>query len=646
MSLMTSMSVGVSGLRVAQSGINTTAHNLSNVSTQGYSKQQNLNVDFLYNTIAYNHLSYSQVGMGTDVDIVKQNRDIFLDKSYRLEVGRRNFYDVQADAVEEVENAFGELEGVTYQETLSNVWSAIEELVKEPDSIVKRTALIETANTFAKRSQDIYNQLEEYQINLNTQIQDSVNRINQIGKEILKLNREIARFESGPEQANDYRDSRNQLLDELAGYAHISYAEDRLGAVTVNVEGVVFVSDDYVYEMKTECVDETTTMLDVKWKDNTSVFEINEKCTSQKNTDVGKLRGLLAARGNKVADYTDIPNQNSDKYYTIDDDGERVFLANSYDDDARKYNNTIGVSVIMSTMAGFDRLVHGVVTAINDALCPNATIDNALSGLGLTADMNSISYSITRTIGLSTVEEEIVVTQEGRTITTYVNGEWVDESELDTSFTLADVKIWDEYNAGIGMDEDKTPREVLFERRYKERYADPITIEVTDADGNTYEKEIWIYNDEEESDPYSLYSVRQLVMNEDISQNPSKIPLSGNIHKGYYGAYDAESCSRLEEIWQEEFATLNPNVLVPTTFVEYYNAFMGEIATIGNEYQGMYENQEELVKSIDNSRQEVSGVSSDEELTNMIMYQHAYNASSRYITTIDQMLEHLVERLG
>lgn len=645
MSLLTSMSVGVSGLKVAQSGINTTAHNLSNVSTQGYSKQQNLNVDFLYKTIDYTHLNYSQVGLGTNVSIVKQNRDVFLDKSYRLELGRKNFYDVQADAVEEVENGFGELEGITYQETLSNVWSAIEELVKEPDSIVKRTALIETANTFTKRSKDIYNQLEEYQVNLNTQIEDSVNRINQIGREILQLNHKIARFESAPEQANDYRDNRNRLLDELAEYAHITYQEDIFGVVTVSMEGRQFVSESYVNEIMTEPIDETTKMLDVRWQDGRSVFDLEQKCVSEKNTDVGKLKGLLVARGNKAAKYTDIPDQNNNKYYMIDDNGERTFLSGIYADDVQIYNNTIGNSVIMSTMAGFDRLIHGVVTAIDDALCPNETMETALAGLGLTTDADSISYSTSRIIGMATVEEEVVITDEGKRTMTYVNGELVDEGELDTTFTLADVKIWDEYNAGIGMDEDNTPREGLFNRRYKDRYSET-TVSVTDEEGNTYDKTIWVYNEEDEDDPYSLYSINQLVMNEEIEQNPSKLPLSGNIYKGYFGAYDAESCSRLEKIWQEEFAALNPNVLVTSTFTEYYNAFMGEIATIGSEYRGMYENQEELVTSIDNSRQEVSGVSSDEELTNMIMYQHAYNANSRYITAVDQMLQHLLERLG
>lgn len=645
MSLMTSLSVGVSGLKTSQSGINTTAHNLSNVSTDGYSRQQNLNIDFAYHTIDYTHINYSQIGLGTAVSVVRQNRDAFLDKSYRLEVGRQNFYDVQSDAIDEVESAFGELEGVTYQETLTDMWAAIEELVKEPDSIVKRTALIETANTFAIRSQDIYSQLEEYQINMNTQILDSVKRINQIGKELLEMNQKITQHEVGSEQANDYRDNRNMLLDELAEYAHISYREDSLGAVSVLLEGRQFVSEAYVYELATKRVDDTTTMLDVIWKGGDSVFDVEQKCTSDKNTDIGKLKGLLVARGNKVARYTDIPDQNNDKYYQEDGDGERLFLSGVYAQDVQKYNNTVGASVIMSAMAGFDRLVHGVVTAVNDALCPNETMKTALSNLGLSTGETSISYSTVRNIGGNEVREEIVITDEGKQTLTYVNDELADEGEIDTRITLSNMKIWDEYNAGIGMDEYNTPREAMFNRQYKERYSE-VTIDVMDEDGNSYEKTIWVYNEEDENDPYSLYTIKQLVMNEEIEQDPSKIPLSGNVYKGNYDAYDVDSCNRLTEIWREGFSTLNPNILTPSTFLEFYNAFMGDIATTGNEYRGMCENQEELVQSIDSNRQSVAGVSSDEELTNMIMYQHAYNANSRYITAVDQMLQHLLEKLG
>ncbi|MBQ1392392.1 MAG: flagellar hook-associated protein FlgK, partial [Lachnospiraceae bacterium] len=93
---MTSLSTGVSGLKAAQTAVNTTAHNLANVNTKGYSRQDVTNVDKIYNTIGNSHISYSQVGLGSEVACIKQTRNVFFDKAYRLEVGRKNFYDVQS----------------------------------------------------------------------------------------------------------------------------------------------------------------------------------------------------------------------------------------------------------------------------------------------------------------------------------------------------------------------------------------------------------------------------------------------------------------------------------------------------------------------------------------------------------------------
>ena len=78
---------------------------------------------------------------------------------------------------------------------------------------------------------------------------------------------------------------------------------------------------------------------------------------------------------------------------------------------------------------------------------------------------------------------------------------------------------------------------------------------------------------------------------------------------------------------------------------DYYNELIGSLATRGYELRTISENQAAMAENIEEQRMSVGGVSSDEELTNMIKYQHAYNAASRYINVVDQMLEHLLERL-
>ena len=95
----------------------------------------------------------------------------------------------------------------------------------------------------------------------------------------------------------------------------------------------------------------------------------------------------------------------------------------------------------------------------------------------------------------------------------------------------------------------------------------------------------------------------------------------------------------------EEY-TLNPNVNTPTNFVNYYKDLVSQVANSGYAFESIYFNQENAMESIQSAREQVSGVSSDEELSNMIKFQNAYNASSRYINVIDEMLEHLLSTLG
>ncbi len=610
-SLMTSFSVGVTGLKSAQTGVNTTSHNLVNVNTEGYSRQRVNTTDRTYNTVGSCYISLSQIGLGSEVNRISQVRDVFFDKSYRLEVGRKTFYDVQSEAISEVEDLMGEMEGAEFQETLTDLWKTVEELVKEPDSLVKRSSLVNTANMFLTRAQDVYSQLAAYQENLNEQIKDSVDRVNEIGNEIYELNKLIVKAEAGNEIANDYRDMRNSLLDELAQYASITYHEDVDGRVMVNIEGTMFVGQDFVFNMKTE-KNEENNLVNVIWGDGTPVYNLDQGFSSEQNTDVGKIKSLLFARGEGVCNYSDIPEE-TDGYGEV-----------TYKRLLKEFNQTTNASVIASTQAYLDKLVHAVVTAVNDALSPNEAADVALEKLGIT--------------GVTTAVDE--------------KGNTINLQNDDGSY----IRILDEYESGVGLDDQATIGVEIFSRQSVERYK-KATITYQDENGNNQTKTIYIYNeenkknladDEDYGDTYSLYTIDQLVINQAVLDNPSIIPLSGNNYKGYAEGYDPEVCERLSALWQDtsKMGTLDPNTATQYNIVDYYGALVGNLATIGKQYSSKAQTQQSLVNSIDDNRSSVSGVSSDEELTNLIMYQYAYTASSKYIATVDAMLEDLLNKLG
>ena len=174
MSLFGDLSVGTSGLKVSQYGLNVVAHNLANVDTEGFVRQQTLLDSAIYRKIGQTAIAPMQIGLGVDTTEVRQVRDLFLDKTYRQEYGRQGYYESQRDAVDEIENLFGELQGVAFQESLDNLWVSLQELSKEPDSRVAQATLIETSLSFMERSDKIYNQLKKFQLDLNTQIANKV----------------------------------------------------------------------------------------------------------------------------------------------------------------------------------------------------------------------------------------------------------------------------------------------------------------------------------------------------------------------------------------------------------------------------------------------------------------------------------------
>jgi len=468
---------------------------------------------------------------------------------------------------------------------------------------------VETAISFIERAENISDLLQTYQKDLDTEIGVMVNRINEIGDELLVLNDKICFYESnGTQHANDLRDTRNLLLDELAEMVNITYRENLDSRVSVTIEGIPFVTEDTCFKMETVRsnkleelqlkasgvvpTDEhlSNTGLDVLvpvWPayGYAEVCDLSVTSTSAKNNDIGGLRGLLVTRGTKVGRYSDIPLEPKVEDYT-DEYGN--FDATAYEaattqfaSDVRRYEIKVEQSVITTMQAQFDQLIHGIVTTIDNILCPNKEVELA------------------------------------------------DGSK---------VMIFDEENAPAGIDDDATMGEALFSRKSVARYTEPQKL--TLADGSVITARV--YNREDPEDNYTLYTIGEIEVNLAIRENLAKIPLSTNDGTS---DFDIEVCDKLIDIWQEPFATLTPHTLSENTFYDYYNELIGSLATRGNELRTISENQAAMTENIEEQRMSVGGVSSDEELTNMIKFQHAYSAASRYINVVDQMLQHLLERL-
>lgn len=551
MPLMGSLYIGASGLQSGQNALNTTAHNLTNIDTTGFTRQQTLLSSKRYITISKNPAAVSdqQYGIGVNLSAVRQVRDYFLDQTYRKESGRSTFYEASTDVLGEVENVLGELNGEDFQTSLTNLWTAVQELSKDPSSSVTQGLLVQRSAEFINRANAVYQDLTNYQDNLNKQIKEKVTTINQYGKQIQALNDQIRKIECGGiEHANDLRDTRNQILDELGKLCKMTYSEDSLGNVSVRIEDSDFVRGDLFYEIGLDASDATgfytpfwikdaeyTVLADGTKKYNikgAEVFNLDQTVSSSLDTDIGGLKALLLARGDHRANYTDIGNN---------------------------YDN-ISQSIVMNVQAEFDQMIHNVTTKINSILA----------------------------------------------------------------------EVYDP-SRGYMCDKDGSPLQ-LFQKITTDGYE-----KVTDAGGNV----TWKYAEEDPTRTDTLYTLGNLQVNANLLREPTMLGF-----KKADGSADYDTTGKLKAAFTEESYTLNPNVLKKTTFVDYYKDLVSQVSNTGYAFRNIYENQQTTVEATYNAREQIIGVSSEEELSNMIRFQNAYNASSRYINVINELLEHIISTLA
>lgn len=562
-----SLYIGASGLQNAQYALNTTANNLANVNTTGYVRQQVRFADKTYNKLKdpNKNVNMQQYGLGVSIGDVVHARDIFLDKSYRQENGRKGFYTSFYEITDYVQDLFQELNGEQFKQSVSDLHQAFQELEPNMDNSTQQNLVLEKADLLLSRTKSLYDDMKSYQSNINEQIKDDVDRVNKIGNRIYELNLQIQKVEAGgQETAMTLRDERDNLLDELGGYGSVSIKEDATGFTYVDFESTPFIDDNKCYNIGLQEDKETgfytpywTQLSDVDKQQYVRVFKKNEVISTDLNTDVGSIKAKLLARGDGYGTYQDLESEEA-------------------------YDRISGCTM-METEAQVSALLHNIVTKINDAYCPNKTVDTDVAYTD--ADGNQVS--------------------------------------------LKGKKVLDAANCAVGEDGQLPPRE-LFTRVGMDRYT-----KVTGDDGNTY----YVYNEEDENDPTTLYSLNNISINKELRKQITLMP-----YKNQNGT-DYPLGEKLMSLWNDKEMTLNPYDKKPCTFEGYYDKLIGQIGNDGSTFQSASETLTGALSSIDNQRQQTMGVSSDEELTHMIKFQSAYNASSRFMTVISQMTELIVTGL-
>ncbi len=472
-SIFFGLEIGRRGLQAQQRALDVTAHNVANANTPGYTRQEAVMAAADPIPVPSLHMpsGAGQLGTGVEITAIRRLRDAFIDLQIRNESRSLGYWEARQENLNKIEGIFNEPSDSGLQSVFELFWQSLEELSKNPESLAARSLVLERAQTLTETFNHLDSRLQELQQDLNATVKIKVDEINSLGRQIADLNQQILKIEVMGARANDLRDRRDLLVDQLAKIVPVQVQEDGRGVLTVTLGGCPLVQGAQLNRLGV--VENDPGFYDVVWETPKG---------REVAVDGGYLGGLLEMRDDYIPDL-------------------RKKLDNLAAEFAKEFN-----------------VIHS-------------------RGYDLNGDQG---------------------------VNFFVNGE-------------------------------KTA-------------PDDITADITA--GN-------------------------IALNPELLGHPEKIAAATQIEKG-----DGSNALDLAGLKHQTIDGLG------TTFDDYYRSMIGVLGVDAQQAVRMKENQELLVSQLENNRQAVSGVSLDEEMINMIKFQHAYSAASRLITALDEMLEIIINRMG
>lgn len=236
-----SYEIAKSGLFVNERALNVTGHNISNLNTPGYVRQQAMIANAPYQSLQGKSGLY-QLGLGADVQQIRQIRNRFLDIMYRKENMSYGYWEAKYKTIQDIEAILGDPMEEGLQSVMNQFWDSWHELAKEPESLTVRAIVRQRGETLVNTVNHIGEQLDKLQRDLTSEISVRVNEINNITLQIAQLNAVIYKYEVSGGTANDYRDQRNLLADRLTRLVNAEITETAEGYFLVTIGGYAVVN--------------------------------------------------------------------------------------------------------------------------------------------------------------------------------------------------------------------------------------------------------------------------------------------------------------------------------------------------------------------------------------------------------------------
>lgn len=693
------LNIGYKGLQSQQRALDVVSHNIANTNTQGYTRQ-----DVIMESSLPIKIPQGYVGTGVEIGEIRRIRNKFLDMQIRTETKSLGEWEAKADLYAKLEVVFNEPSESGLSSVMDNYWEAWQNLSTKPESSAVRDTLVQRGVDITDTLNHMDRLMHELQVDINKSIKVKVNEINSLGTQIRDLNELIVRAEADGNKANDLRDKRDLLVDNLSKIVDVDVIEDDRGAFTVTVGGGILVSRNYLAKMDFSYDEVDPTKTNLEWVDT-----INNTSIGQVTVRSGLLKGYIEMRDEVIGGETGLRNKLSQlasrmayevnnlhrQGFGIDKDNttginffEKIDKTKPFGAGNIKVNQDIIENTDLLAASQNDPSIKGDgINALRIAQLKNkATVDpmavpvDTITGLPLTDstfDLHEGSGSqITGNVDLSggldfgaLADNTLTLTVNGVQKTITLEGDFTGDSagmlaeiedKINAEFFPGAVKVELDGNnlcikdnrkfnstSSIEINSGSAVAEALFGANWET--TDITTVAGVDANNEltltiggetkTITLDVGTYN---LSGAPEIMTELEDKINAAFGAGTVSVAVAGG-NKIQIQTVGGES---IAEISGPAASLLGIENQYNSSFDDFYRSTVARLGVNAQEGTRMRDNQDLLVAQLVNKRELVSGVSLDEEMTNMIRFQHAYTASARVINTMDEMIDLIVNRLG
>lgn len=602
--LFGSFNIAKRGIGVAQSTIDVTSHNITNANTPGYSRQRaKIETTRPYGGNGkFDTVVPGQVGTGAQVQAIERIRDNFLDYQVRGETSSLGKYDVRSKYLSEIESIYNEPSDTGISTLIGKFFDSFQELSKQPQSSNARTVVAQQTLALTDALNHTYSKLEDLQKNIKLNLKNNVTEVNSYLDQINQLNKEIIQVSSSGMTPNDLMDKRDTLLDELSYKFNIKINKSDFNGIDVaptdangmKYPNLVNSAPDgevsrlsFISEIKADPKNPGVHVITYYKKGDTSssssVQTLRVSGLSEEQVEGLEASRILWGDGSGQAVKGDgYPIENGD----LVDATQLMVFAPTQGEISGNVSVQKDINRYMDELNSLAKSIAFSVNAVHSGL------DTANAGTG-NPNKDYMPFFVNKD----------VASYNSSNILNNLDDTLNNENEI----TAKNITINEEILNDVMKIKTKT---------HDSNYAD--TSQNTD-DGET-----------DGARALAVASLRDRMIR--IQDFGTKIKSREDMFKQTNGG--------------STFDRLNiGDATSGMTMDSYFKDSIDRLGVQSQEAQRMVKNQEDLLGNLEQSRDSVSGVSLDEEMANLIQYQHAYSANAKVISTLDQLLDVVINGL-